>query len=157
MSAPPLPDSATVPRYARAFVALFLAALVVCAVASVNAWPFSSWRLFSRLRSDRQTSWQATAVDASGREQDFPIASIDHGYRGFLRIMSGFANRSATKRDSICAAWLTGATQQFGPGTESVRIYHLVWLVSRRQGDRAAAPNRTLVWICDQHAVLVAG
>lgn len=156
MSAPPLSGSATVPRYARAFVALFLAAVVVCAVASVNAWPFSSWRLFSRLRSDRQTSWQATAVDASGREQNFPIASIDHGYRGFTRLAGGLAKRSAASRDSICAAWLTRATKEFGPGTESLRIYHLDWLVSRRQGDRAAPPNRTLVWMCNQDAGLVA-
>lgn len=156
MSAPPLSDRATVPRYARAFVALFLTALVACAVASVNAWPFSTWRLFSRLRTDRQTSWQATAVDTSGRERDYPIASLNHGYRGFGRIVNGFAKRSAVRRDSICATWLTKATKRFGRSTQFVRLYHLDWLVSRRQGDRAAPPRRTLVWICEQHTVLAA-
>ncbi|MDQ6725869.1 MAG: hypothetical protein M3066_06865 [Actinomycetota bacterium] len=156
MSAPPLSDSTTLPRHARRFVALFLAALVVCAVAPVNAWPFSSWKLFSSLRTDKQTSWQAVAVDATGREQDYPIASIAHGYRGFARIVSGFPKRSAAGRDAVCAAWLTGATKRIGPGTDLLRIYRLDWLVSRRQGDRAAAPRRTLDWICDQQGLRAA-
>lgn len=156
MPAPPPSASATVPRHARAFVALLLAALVLCAVTSVNAWPLSSWRLFSSLRSDRQTSWQAVAVDASGRAQDYPIASSAHGYRGFGHIVSGFPKRSDTRRDAICAAWLSGATTQFGPSTEFLRIYRLDWLVSRRQGDRAGAPRRTLAWICDLQGVRAA-
>ncbi len=157
MSAPPLPDSATAPRFARPFVVLFLTVLVVCAVDSVNAWPFSTWKLFSSLRTDKQTSWQAMAVDATGREQDYPIASIAHGYRGFGRIVTGFPKRSTAGRDAICAAWLTGATKRLGPSTDLLRIYHLDWLVSQRQGDRAAAPRRTLDWICDQQGLRAAG
>lgn len=157
MSAAPPSGSATVPRHARAFVALFLSALVFCAVASVNAWPFSNWRLFSSLRTDRQSSWQAVAVDSTGPEQDYPIASIAHGYRGFGRIMNGFANRPAARRDAICAAWLSGATKRLGPGITSLRLYHLDWLVSRRGGDRAVPPRRTLAWICDRQGVRAAG
>ncbi len=153
MSAPPLSASATVPRYARAFVVVFLSALVICTLASVNAWPFSSWRLFSSLRTDKQTSWQATAVDASGREQDYPIASIAHGYRGFGRIVSGFPKGSAARRDATCAAWLTGATKRFVPSIDFLWIYQLDWLASRRQGDRAGAPRRTLAWICDRQGL----
>jgi hypothetical protein len=131
-------------------VALFLTALVVCAVASVNAWPFSSWRLFSTLRSDRQTSWQAAAVDARGFEQNYPIASIG-------RIMNGFGKRSAPRRDAICTGWLARATKRFGPTTAVLRLYRLDWLVSRRQGDRAAAPQRTLDWICDRQGARATG
>lgn len=156
MSAPSRPDSATVPRYARAFVALFLAALVGCAVASVNAWPFSSWKLFSSRRTDKQTSWQAVAVDTSGRAQDDPIASMAHGYRGFGRIASSFPKLSASRRDAICSAWLAVATKRFGPSVDSLRIYRLDWLVSQRRGDRAAAPRHTLDWICDRQGVRAA-
>jgi hypothetical protein len=137
-------------------VALFLTTLVVCAVASVNAWPFSSWRLFSSLRTDKQTSWQAVAVDTSGREQDFPIAMVTHGYRAFGRTMSGLPKRSPAERDATCAAWLTGATKRLGPGTERLRLYRLEWLLSRRQGDRAAPPTRTLAWTCDRRGIRAA-
>jgi hypothetical protein len=141
-------SSSSVPRYARPFVALFLVALIFFPLAAVNAWPFSSWRLFSSLRTDRQTSWQALAVDSAGHERDYPIASVPHGYRGFGRIMTGFSKRPAAGRDAICGVWLQGATKRFGPSVDLLRIYSLNWLVSDRHGHRAAAPRRTLAWIC---------
>jgi hypothetical protein len=145
------------PRYARPFVALFLTALVVCPLAAVNGWPMSSWRLFSALRSDRQTSWQAVAVDSSGDEHDFPVASMPRGYLGFRRIMAGFSRRPAGGRDAICGVWLQGATQRFGETTTLLRIYHLSWLVSDREGDRAAPPQRALAWTCSSKGARVAG
>lgn len=146
--APPPSDRADVPRYARPFVAVFLGTVVVCAVASVNAWPFSSWRLFSSLRTDRQLSWQAVAVDARGAERAYAIGATTRGYRGFRPVMVGFARRSASGRDAICRAWLRGATKRFGPGTAAVRIYRLSWMVSHRHGERAGPPLRTLAWTC---------
>lgn len=156
MSAPPISTSATAPRYARPFVVLFLTALVVCAVASLNAWPFSNWRLFSSLRADRQTSWQAVAVDTTGGERDYPIASVMHGYRGFGHIVGGFPKRSAATRDAVCSVWLQGATKRFGPTTAFLRIEHLGWMVSHRQRDRAAAPQRTPAWICSPNGARAA-
>lgn len=146
--APPPSGSAGAPRYARPFVALFLGAIVVCAVASLNAWPFSSWRLFSSLRTDRQLTWQAMAVDASGTERAYPVGLMAHGYRGFRPEMVGFARRSASGRDAICGAWLRGATKRFGPTTTTVRIYRLSWMASHRHGRRPAPPVRTMAWTC---------
>jgi hypothetical protein len=136
------------PRYARPFVALFLATLVVCAVAAVNLWPFSNWELFSRLRTDRQTGWAAVAVDQSGRAHPYPIVSLGHGYRGFGFIAAHLAERSPAERNAICTAWLRGATERFGPSTRLVGIYRLAWLLSDREGERAAPPRRALAWTC---------
>ena len=72
-----------VPRLARPFVAVFLAALVICPVTALNPWPFSSWELFSRLRSDHEVAW--VAVGRSG------------------------AVIATTHREATCAGWLTGA------------------------------------------------
>ena len=157
MSRPSRPGSAAVPRYARAFVVLFLTALIGCAVASVNAWPFSNWRLFSSVRTDKQTSWQAVAVDTAGTGQDYPIATMAQGFRGFGRIARSFPKLAPSRRNAICAAWLTGAGKRFGPGVELLRVYRLEWLVSQRRGDRAAAPRRTLTWICDGNGVHAPG
>lgn len=136
---------------------LFLTALVVCALAGFNAWPFSSWELFSRLRTDQQAGWQAVAIDRAGRGRDYRIASLPHGYQGFPFIMDDFSARSAADRDAICAVWLRGATEQFGSGTRLLRIYRLQWLLSDRQGNRAAPPDRTLAWICTAKGAREAG
>jgi hypothetical protein len=140
--------SAAAPRYARPFVALLLTTLVVCPLAALNPWPFSNWELFSRLRTNQQTGWRAVAVDSAGRQHAYPIASLPHDYRPFGSIRADSSERSATERDAICAAWLRGATQRYGSGTRLVRIYQLDWLLSDRQRRRAAAPHRTLAWIC---------
>ena len=153
----PSPGEAPPPRYVRPFVAVFLTALVVCAVAAVNLWPFSNWELFSQLRTDRQTGWGAVAIDRSGRARNYSIAALAHGYRGFGSIVEHFAERPAEQRDAICAVWLGGATAQFGSSTRQVRIDHLSWLLSDRRGKRAAPPHRTPVWTCSAGGAREAG
>jgi len=138
-------------------VALFLATLVVCPLAALNAWPFANWDLFSRLRTNQQTRWEAVAVDRARRERDYPIASVPPSYRAFGSIMADFSERSAADRDAICAVWLRGASEEFGSGTWLLRIYHLEWLLSDRQGSRAAPPHRTLAWICSAKGAREAG
>jgi hypothetical protein len=133
-----------VPRYARVFVAVFLTVLVVCAAVPVNLWPFSSWELFSRLRSDKQMSWQALAVGAAGQVRSFPIDTLAHGYQGFEFVMRRFAAEPARDRNAICAAWVEGAERRFGPGTHVVRIYRVEWRLSRKH----MPPRSTLAWIC---------
>jgi len=140
--------SAAAPRYARPFVAVFLAALVVCALVPLNFWPFSNWELFSRLRRDEQTGWAAVAVDRTGRERVYPATSLPHGYRGFAAVLAGFSERSAAVRDAICADWLYDATERFGTGTRLVRIYRLEWELFDRHGNREAPRHRTMEWVC---------
>jgi hypothetical protein len=120
---------AAAPCYARPFVAMFLAAVVVCALAAVNAWPFSNWELFSRLRADQESSWVAVAVDAAGRDRDYPIAALP---------------RSASARDAVCDRWLRVAR------TDRLDVYRLTWLLTGRRGNRPAPRRRTLVWVCSE-------
>jgi hypothetical protein len=129
-------------------VTVFFATLVVCALAAWNFWPFSNWELFSRLRTDRQTVWEAVTVDTSGHERDYPIASIHRGFRGFAFIAARFSQRSPAERDVICITWLRGATANYGPTTRLLRIYELERRLSDRQGKRAAPQHRTLAWTC---------
>ena len=137
------------PRHARPFVALFLTVLVACPLGLLNLWPFSSWRLFSTLRTDRETSWEAVAVEPSGRERAVPVVSLPHGYRGFRFVLAGFSKRAPAARDAICAAWVTEANDELASRTRLVRIYHLEWRLSDRRGSRAAPGSRRLVWVCN--------
>jgi len=131
--------STRVPRHARPFVAAFLATLVVCALAPLNLWPFSSWELFSRLRSDQVSGWLAVAVDAGGRVRDFSFGSLPHAAHG-VRVTAG-------ERHAVCD-WLREPHVRFGDHATRLRIYHVEWVLSDRQGERAAPPRRTLAWTC---------
>jgi hypothetical protein len=143
-----LSGGATAPRYARPFVAAFLATLVVSASAALNAWPFSNWELFSRLRTDRQSSWEETAVDASGRQHDYLIASLPRGYPRATPAAAAYSRRWTAEQDALCAAWERAGADRIGPETRLLRIYRLNWLLSDRRGHRAAAPHRTLKIVC---------
>src|SRR5712672_427014 len=104
--------SGAAPRHARAFVVVFVATVVVSAVAGLNLWPFSSWELFSRLRTPQEQGWQAVAVGPAGHDRVDPIASLPHGYRGFPFIMDSFSTRPAAQRNAICHVWLDRAARQ---------------------------------------------
>jgi hypothetical protein len=136
---------------------VLLATLVVCALVPLNLWPFSNWELFSRLRKDRQTGWALVAVDSAGRARAYPVASLSRGYRGVASVMANFSNRSATERDAVCAAWLRTARERFGSSTRFMRIYRLEWLLSDRQGSRAAPPHTALAWVCTGKGAREAG
>jgi hypothetical protein len=132
--------SPAAPRYARPFVAVFLTAIVLCGLAAVNAWPFSNWELFSRLRSDRMTAWEEIAVSASG-DRDAVISSVPHA---FDRLTA----RGFSKPSAVCAGWLQRASHDVGEKALVVRVYHLNWLLSDRRGSHAAPPHRTLKLVC---------
>lgn len=136
------------PRIARPFVVAFLLTLVVCALVPLNPWPFSDWELFSRLRTDRESAWEAIAVESSGRKLVYPVASLAHGYSGFASTMASFSGRSATSRNSTCEGWLRMATRQLGTNTSLFRIYDVSWMLSGGQGARRAPRHRTLEWTC---------
>ena len=142
----PGPDA--VEAHARWFVALFLSLLIVSAVGSLNLWPFSSWDLFSGLRTDRQTGWGAVAVDSAGVDRDYPISSLRRGTEGFGPLMTSFGRRSEADRTALCATWLNGADKLFGPGVQAVHIDRLTRFLSDRSGPRPATPQRMPAWTC---------
>lgn len=142
------------PSYARPFVVVLVTGLVACAVASVDAWPFTAWRLFSTLRTDKQRGWAATVAPRAGVERSFPIGRGGSGSRGFPFLMNGFTSRTPAERDAICRAWVEEGSSYLGRSPVTVRIYATTTPLGRRVGDHRATPVRTLRWICtDQGAV----
>ena len=141
-------SDAPAPRYARPFVAVFLVAIVACALATIEAWPLTAWELFSHLRTQDQTRWEATAVDADGVEHPYPLGSLPQGYRGFAFLMNGFATDSASRQAELCETWRTGAAELLGFEARAVRIYQLSSDLSDRDGERGTPPDRTLTFIC---------
>jgi hypothetical protein len=117
------------PRYARPFVVAFVGLLVVCALAPLNLWPFSSWELFSRLRDPVVSSWVAVVSGHDVRARHFAIG-----------------------RHTACDPYLRLVTEQFASAT-GVRIYRVEHLVSDGDDSHPAPSYRTLVVACTAKGV----
>jgi hypothetical protein len=140
-----VPDA--VPRWAKWFVGLFLTVFAVCSVVGIEAWPLTGWRLFSHVRTERQTTWQAVTVDALGREQWLPLSRFPGGLNGFVLVMPKFSHLSLIRRAAMCQAWTAAARSAGRTGT--VRIYEVDRDLAPRDGSRPArSPTRTLRYTC---------
>ncbi|HYZ02061.1 MAG TPA: hypothetical protein VFA92_11255 [Candidatus Binatia bacterium] len=136
------------PRWARWFVWSFLAALLVCGVVGIDAWPLTGFRLFSHLRYDHQTEWQAFAVRTDGSEARLRLARFPGGYNGFPLVMRNFESRSPGERSDMCRAWLAAASG-LRDSAVAIRIYVVDRRLEPRHGRRAASvPRRTLAYTC---------
>ncbi|HVF75512.1 MAG TPA: hypothetical protein VM938_10725 [Acidimicrobiales bacterium] len=106
----------------RWFVGLFLGVLAVAAVADVNAWPMTGWRLFSTTRGPTQAGWEAVVVSSTGAEAPVPFERLPRGYRGGRHVLQEFPRLSPSARGAVCRAWVDGA-RAAGVDAAGVRVY----------------------------------
>jgi hypothetical protein len=144
------------PRWARWFVGAYLALFVVCGVAGLEAWPLTGWRLFADARQARQPGFQAVTVDRAGRETPIPFRDLPAGFQGDVQVLKGFAGLPPARQAAVCQAWAQQIRARGGEVAE-LRIYATVTDVSRRAGDRAAPPDRTLRFTCRPRSADAAG
>lgn len=156
IEAPPqtaTPSIERAPRWARWFVWSFLAAFAVCGVVGIEAWPLTGFRLFSHLRHERQTEWQAFAVRPDGRETRLRLSRFPGGYNGFPLVMKSFSSRPQEERVDMCRAWTVAASGLEGE-TVAVRIYTIDRRLEPRRGGRpTTGPRRTLTYTCAKATV----
>jgi hypothetical protein len=143
-------ETASAPRLARPFVAVVLALMAASALFLWEPWPFTSFRLFSHLRYDEQTGWEATVLGPDGGSVEYPVASLDHGLRGFGFAMAEFTDASVERRDELCRAWVAAVPASLADPAQEVRIYVRRWRLSERHGERAAPGTRELMYVCTE-------
>jgi hypothetical protein len=146
-----------VPRLARPFVALLVLAMVASAIFVWEPWPLTSFRLFSHVRHDEQTAWEATAVAADGRELGYPVAAQPRGLRGFGFAMAEFAAASPGRQDDLCRTWLEAAPDALGGEVTEVRLHLRSWKLSDRSDDRALEGTRRHLFTCVGEGAVPAG
>ncbi len=134
-------------RAVRWFIRLFLATFVVCCVFGIEWWPFTGFRLFSRLRTPTRLVWMADTVGPGGRASPLWFSQLPRAYQGFELIMPGFNHLPASTQRSTCDAWLSEA-RRVRPTTIELLIYRERWRALPRQGDRGAPPRRSLQYAC---------
>jgi hypothetical protein len=142
-----MPEPDRVPRLARPSVALLIAAMVASAVFVLEPWPLTSFRLFSHLRVDEQTAWEATVVESNGEELGYPL--------GFA--IGEFVDADGERRDELCRTWLAAAPELVAREAVEVRLYQRRWLLSERSGDRALPGSREHAFTCTSEGSEVAG
>jgi hypothetical protein len=140
------PDAATgparrAPSWARVFVFGYLAALVICGLFVIEAWPLTGFRLFSHLRYPRLLGWQARTVAPGGRESVIYFGSFPRTYRHLPLIMRTYGMQSPAKQDAICQAW-AAEVRRHGRQVTGVRIYRTVVDLRRHRNRRHRPPTR---------------
>ncbi len=137
------------PRFARPFVTLLIAAMIATAVFAWEPWPLTSFRLFSHVRTDEQTGWVARTVEGDGFEGAYPIGAQELGFRGFGFVMAEFVDASDERQDELCRTWVRAAPELIGVEATQVRLYQRHWELSEREDDRALPGDEDLVYVCD--------
>jgi hypothetical protein len=147
-TSPPSESHEPISRWTRVFVWSFLAAFVICAVAGIEAFPFTGFRLFSHLRTPHDHTWAARLLDSSGRERSVHPGDLPGGQRGFILVARGMDSVSAEQRDADCRAWVA-AVRSAGRDVAAFEVYAVDQPLLPRRGEHPAlAPVLRLRYTC---------
>lgn len=114
-------DQLVSPRV-RCFVLTFLAIFLLAGFLSVDAWPFTSWHLFSQVRGSIREGWVLNTVDREGAETPLSLGDLPVAYRNTYHLIADFDEITAAERDAVCRAWAGGA-ERLGREVVEVRVY----------------------------------
>jgi hypothetical protein len=98
------PDG-TVRARVRIFVYGFLTVLLVAALASLEYWPITGWRLYVEPRKATHPSWELTTVDDAGREHAVSLYDLPIAYRNTDRQLGPDGEVPSAVADRLCRAW----------------------------------------------------
>jgi hypothetical protein len=132
-------------------------AMCACAAFAWEPWPFTAFRLFSEVRVDEQSAWEARTVDAAGTEQGYPLGGLPEGFRGFPFTMAEFVVATDRRQDELCRTWVGAAPELVGVDAVEVRIYRRSWRLSDRAGERARPGTTELAYVCTSEGLDRAG
>lgn len=107
----------------------FFAVFAVVAMADVNLWPLTGWRLFSTVRGPTLPGWEAVVVAGDGREAAVPFDRMGRGFRGALHVLQDFPRLPEGERQAVCRTW-AAAAQRVGADVAAVRVYRTASTVS---------------------------
>ena len=134
--------------WARPFVAVVLAAFLLCGVLGIEAWPLSGFRLFSAPRSSVTTAWRLVALTADGEEVPVNVSRFGAAYRGFGFVARSFDQLPASEQVAVCRAWLRAAAS-IGVDAATLQLVKVDQpLMPRDDEGPRSEPRRTIVSTC---------
>ena len=90
-------DEAAPSRAARRVVWLVIALCLLSGLTEVNAWPFTSWRLFSVSRTNAEVAWE---IRREGSGELVNMANLDRNLRDLEHIFRDMGDDS----EAVCVA-----------------------------------------------------
>ena len=111
----------------------FLGVVVLFGLTGLELWPLTAFRLFSVARDDTRTSWEATTVDAEGRETPLRQDQLPLGYRLAEWPLTEFPGSGDGTRQAVCEGIARGARDD-GRDVVQVRVYRVREQI-RREAD----------------------
>lgn len=147
------------PWPARLFVVSFVGAVAVCGAFSIEAWPLTGFRLFSRERQEVATGWMATSVDGRGRETRIRFARFPPPNRSFIAIMATYERLAPAEQAATCRAWARLVRRHGASTAGGLRLYATTRQMRSHIGRRQRVGARAqLRWTCsDRDGVRAAG
>jgi len=132
-------------RARRLWIGGFIGVLALFGFGQLEAWPLTSWYMFSHVEPSviRIASVVAVAPDGAERRlgaETLPLGLLSH------RLLQRFERAGPEERRMLCASVLSAARSR-GPVAE-VRVVERGWRVLDRAGDRPANVATRVVAVC---------
>jgi hypothetical protein len=140
-----------VPRRARVFSGVLFALLIVSALAVVEAWPLTAWRLFSADRGDAQTRWEVAAVSGDGEATPIDLDELPIAYRNAEWILAELPSEGSgdARREEVCQALLAGVREHAAPEAAGLVIVRNRRTMAAVDGGFAPVDGREPVHSCE--------
>jgi hypothetical protein len=140
-----------VPRRARVFSGVLFALLIVSALAVVEAWPLTAWRLFSADRGNAQTRWEIAAVSGDGEATPIDLDELPIAYRNAEWILAELPSGGSgdARREEVCQALLAGVREHAAPEAAGLVIVRNRRTMAAVDGGFAPVDGREPVHSCE--------
>ena len=124
-------------------VVTFLAAFAAMAVARVEPWPFTAWRLFSQRRGPVSVAPRPYAVSSNGNETAINLGALPVAYRQVNRLLVKFGSYSERERKDLCEG-----ERNAGHDVAGIRIYRVTSRRHIEDGEPVTRSTRKLRYTC---------
>ncbi|MEX0666564.1 MAG: hypothetical protein WD598_17550 [Acidimicrobiia bacterium] len=140
------------PRWpVKAVVILTLVMLFVAGVATVEAWPFTGWRLYSNTKGPTAGSYFAYRVSPDGTEHKIDYEELPYAYRRAPYILNKFPSSDDPTREAVCEA-LAHGEREAGRSVAEIHVYWELRRVVPVDGERhTKLLERELRYSCAQN------
>jgi hypothetical protein len=132
-------------RARRFWIAGFIGVLALFGFGQLEAWPFTSWYMFSHIEPSvvRVASVVALSPDGAERRlgpETLPLGLLSH------RLLQRLERAGPEERAALCGAVLTAARSR--RSVAEVRVVEQSWRALDRAGDRPANVITRVVAVC---------
>jgi hypothetical protein len=132
-------------RARRLWIGGFIGAVALFGFGQLEAWPFTSWYMFSHVEPRVERIASVVAVSPDGTERTLGADTLPLGLLSH-RLLQRLEGQSIEKRAAVCGAVLTAARSR--APVDRVTVVERSWHVLDRDGDRPANVTTRVLAIC---------